>query len=202
MSWIDIIIVGVFAFAVVRGLRQGIIGQLGSLAAFVLALIACRAGAQAMADAMGGLVPDSLENTPMGGYVASILGGAIVYGVVYYLVRLAARFVRTVIHALMLGPVDRALGAIFSVLKWGVGLSVVLNLWLALFPKSDFVKESTIGGGIAAENLMELAPWAWGIATHGVLDSDNNDNNGETTGEADTTDAATDGETNSTSETL
>lgn len=198
MSWIDIIIVGVFAFAVVRGLRQGIIGQLGSLAAFVLALIACRAGGQAMADAMRGLVPDSLENTPMGGYVASILGGAIVYGVVYYLVRLVARFIRTVTHALMLGPVDRALGAIFSVLKWGVGLSVVLNLWLALFPKSDFVKESTIGGGIAAENLMELAPWAWGLATHGVLDSDDN---GEA-GEADTTDAAADGETNSAAETL
>ncbi len=198
MSWIDIIIVGVFAFAVVRGLRQGIIGQLGSLAAFVLALIACRAGGQAMADAMGGLVPDSLENTPMGGYIASILGGAIVYGVVYYLVRLVARFIRTVTHALMLGPVDRALGAIFSVLKWGVGLSVVLNLWLALFPKSNFVKESTIGGGIAAENLMELAPWAWGLATHGVLDSDDN---GEA-GEADTTDAAADGETNSAAETL
>ena len=98
----------------------------------------------------------------------------------------------------MLGPVDRALGAIFSVLKWGVGLSVVLNLWLALFPKSDFVKESTIGGGIAAENLMELAPWAWGLATHGVLDSDDN---GEA-GEADTTDAAADGETNSAAETL
>lgn len=198
MSWIDIIIVGVFAFAVVRGLRQGIIGQLGSLAAFVLALIACRAGGQAMADAMGGLVPDSLENTPMGGYVASILGGAIVYCVVYYLVRLVARFVRTVTHALMLGPVDRALGAIFSVLKWGVGLSVVLNLWLALFPKSDFVKESTIGGGIAAENLMELAPWAWGLATHGVLESDND---GEAT-EANTTDAATGGETNSAAGTL
>ena len=198
MSWIDIIIVGVFAFAVVRGLRQGIIGQLGSLAAFVLALIACRAGGQAMADAMGGLVPDSLENTPMGGYVASILVGAIVYGVVYYLVRIVARFIRTVTHALMLGPVDRALGAIFSVLKWGVGLSVVLNLWLALFPKSDFVKESTIGGGIAAENLMELAPWTWGLATHGVLDSDDN---GEA-GEADTTDAAADGETNSAAETL
>lgn len=166
MSSLDILLLIVFAIAVIRGMRRGLIGQLGSLAAIILAIIVCRATAATAAPAMEFIVPDSLKDSPMGGYISSIAAGALIYVIVYYGVTILSRTFKTLTHALMLGPVDRVLGAIFSLFKWGLGLSVGLNLWLALFPQSRFVKDSTLGGGVAVENVMELAPWLWGVATH------------------------------------
>jgi len=180
MSVIDIIIIAVFGLAIFRGLHKGIIGQLGSLAAIILAVIACRTLAPVLEPVTAGWVPDSLRPTPLGSYIGQVAAGAVVYIIIYYGVNFATRLLRKVSHTLMLGPVDRVAGAIFAVLKWGLGLSVALNLWLALFPKSEFVKESTIGGGIAVENVMELAPWLWGMATHSDTPDENTADNPDT----------------------
>lgn len=45
MTFIDILIVIVFGMAVFMGLRRGFIGQLASVAAIVIAVIACRISA-------------------------------------------------------------------------------------------------------------------------------------------------------------
>ena len=59
----------------------------------------------------------------------------------------------------LLGPLDRVLGAIIAMFQWFLGLSIVLNVWAAIAPSSSLFHSSKIGSGIALETIMEIAPW-------------------------------------------
>ncbi len=169
---IDIVLIIVFGIAVFTGLRRGLIGQAASIAAVVIAFIACRAFGSAFAGALSFLVPSRLEGTPMENFIPMVISNSLVYLAAYYLVKIIAGAIRATMRMFLMGPLDRVLGVIFAIFKWGLGLSIALNLWLAVFPSSDFVRRSTIGGGVAIENVMEIAPWFWGVASHIILPDD------------------------------
>lgn len=171
MNTLEIIIIIVAIGAIVVGFKRGIICQLGSVVGLVAAIVACRLFGDAVASVF---TPEAMENTAFGAYVGKIVGGAIIYIVVYVGVSIVARGLRCITHALQLGLIDRVAGAAMSLLKWGVALSLALNLWLALFPSSATVKSATIGGGGLVKGVMELAPALWGVATQTVFDNSNN----------------------------
>ncbi|MCF0220395.1 MAG: CvpA family protein [Muribaculaceae bacterium] len=154
MSVIDILIIVVFVASILLGLKKGFIGQLSSVAAIVGALIGCRI--------FGGVLEPLMPQEPS--FVAPILSHTLMYVALYFGIKFVAKSLKKVTHALMMGPLDRVCGAIVSVFKWMLGLSLVLNAWLAVFPNSTVVKESTLGGGSAVHTVMEIAPWFWGFA--------------------------------------
>lgn len=170
MNWVDILLIVVGVVAVFSGLRRGLIGQLGSLAAVVGALICCRMFGNVLTGWFEGLVPDKLDGTAMAAFIPAVASNALVYTAVYYLIKLVAGAVRHTVGLMLMGPLDRVLGVVFALFKWGLGASLVLNLWLALFPTTTAVKDSTLGGGVAVESVMELAPWLWGTAGRHLLD--------------------------------
>jgi uncharacterized membrane protein required for colicin V production len=69
--------------------------------------------------------------------------------------------VRSMLRALHLGIIDRVAGAVFSVFQWLLGLSVVLNVWLAVFPDSDLRTDNQ--GAVDA--VLTLAPTVFGSET-------------------------------------
>lgn len=172
MNWVDLLLLVVFAVAVFSGLRRGLIGQLGSLAAVVAALVSCRIFGDVLTGWFQGLVPEKLDTTPMATFIPAVASNALVYTAVYYLVKLVAGAARHTVRLMLMGPLDRVLGVIFALFKWGLGASLVLNIWLALYPSSTAVRDSTLGGGVAVESVMELAPWLWGTAGRQLLDHD------------------------------
>lgn len=169
MNWVDILLLAVFAVAVITGLRRGLIGQIGSVAALAGGLLACRMFGNVLAGWLTPLVPDDMAGSLTATFIPAVLSNAIVYISVYYLIRLVAGALRMTVKLMLMGPLDRGLGVVFALFKWGLGASVALNLWLALFPGSCAVKESTLGGGVAVESIMELAPWLWGTAGRRLL---------------------------------
>lgn len=175
MTSLDIIILVVAAGALVTGFSRGVIRQLGSVVGLVAAIIACRVFGEAIGSMF---TPEAMGDTALGVYVGKIVGGTIVYVLVYVVVGILARGLRFAAHVLMLGPVDRVLGAVMALVKWGVALSVALNLWLALFPSSQVVRQSTLCGGKAVGMVMEFAPALWGVATDTVFDDESNQSSG------------------------
>lgn len=165
MNWINLLLLAAAVVAVITGFRRGLIGQMGSLAAVVFGLILCRAMGPTVTGWLGFLTPDALLNTPMAGFIPSVVANALIYTAVYYGVRFLASSLRLLAKLMLMGMLDRILGVVFSIIKWTVGLSVALNLWFALFPMSDSVKQSTVCGGAVVEAVMDVAPWMWGIAT-------------------------------------
>ena len=82
----------------------------------------------------------------------------------YYAVILVARLLRTVTHTLLLGPLDRMAGAVVSIVKWLLALSVALNLYVIIVSGSDLGSRSRLGKE-TVQFIMEIAPAAWGAFT-------------------------------------
>ncbi len=156
MAIIDIVILAVFAVAVIAGFRKGFIVQIGSLAAIIVAIIACRVFGQQVAE----LILARCDGDPSvwQRYSASALGYCGVYIIAYYAVVLVARFCRKAVSVLMLGPLDSIGGALVSVFKWFMTLSVAANLYLALFPSGSCLSSSRLCGGKVAGTIVDLAP--------------------------------------------
>jgi uncharacterized membrane protein required for colicin V production len=169
MTFIDILIVIVFGMAVFMGLRRGFIGQLASVTAIVIAVIACRIFGGVLTDMTINLVPESMRDSAIGHYGAGIISGAIVYVAVYYVVKIIAGMLRIVVKALLLGPLDRLGGVVVAIIKYGLALSIALNLWIAMGGlKAETDNERDKG----AEAVARFAPWLWGIATDHIFGSD------------------------------
>ncbi|MCM1517544.1 MAG: CvpA family protein [Pseudoflavonifractor sp.] len=165
MSFIDIVILIVFAGAVIVGLRKGMIAQLGSLAAVILGIVACRLWGGDAARIAASLIPELTTDSETSGYAASVVGNVTLFVIVYLSVKLLASLVRNVTHALMLGVIDRVLGVLFCLFKWFLVLSIVLNLWDALFPSSGLLSSSRLGDGLAMRTVLNLAPKVFGGVT-------------------------------------
>lgn len=170
MAAIDILILIIFVAAVLYGLRRGAICQTGDLLALFAGVLACRLFGDTVSHLILALTSGSDTPSPTAGYSASVIGNLVVYLAVYIVVRMLARGARTICRALMLGPIDRILGAIFTVLEWMLGLSLVLNLWAAIFPDSDLMTASQLGHGLALQSIMDFAPWLFGSITASGLE--------------------------------
>ena len=147
----------------VMGVRKGLMGQLGSVAGVIIGVVACRLFGPQVTDMImpAGQGP---EVNSMSKYAYSILAYAGVYIVAYYAVILVARLLRTVTHTLLLGPLDRMAGAVVSIVKWLLALSVALNLYAIIVSGSDLGSRSRLGKE-TVQFIMEIAPAAWGAFT-------------------------------------
>lgn len=172
VSFIDIIILIVFAGAVFVGIRKGIIAQIGSVAAIVLGILACRLFGDKATEITCALIPELTSDSATSHYAASVLGNVLLFVLVYLSAKLLASLVKTAAHALMLGILDRVLGVVFCMFKWFLVMSIVLNLWLALFPSSGLVSSSKIGNGLAVRTVLDIAPRVFGFITAPATEAD------------------------------
>lgn len=136
MSFIDIVIIIMLLGGLVIGYRKGFMASLGSVAALVVACLACRfLGA-------GRDIPSNL----------------LIFIVAYVTVRLLANLLRRVIHAIALGPIDRLAGAMFVALEYMVGLSLILNVWLWLRSLAEMPIPAAVTTSRWGCRLVDLLP--------------------------------------------
>lgn len=165
MSFIDIVILVIFAGAVIYGFYRGVIAQIGSVAAVIVGIIACRIFGDAATELTATLLPEITSNPDTARYACSVIGNVVLFLLVYLTVKLLASLIKKVANALLLGFVDKIIGAVFCIFKWFLVASLVLNVWCLVFPDSNLVKSSTIAGGKAIEAILELAPALLGSLT-------------------------------------
>lgn len=170
MPLLDIIILAVLALSAFLGYRRGLIGQIGSIAAIVAGVVVCRLFAGQVVDMVA---PGSAEGSDFSSYAVRILVCAVLYIAAYYAVILIAKLLKFAVKAVLLGPLDSIAGAIVSMAKWMLGLSLALNLWIALFPSRNPLEHSTLFDGKAADAVAEFAPKLLG-AISPMIASENN----------------------------
>ncbi|MDE6813633.1 MAG: CvpA family protein, partial [Duncaniella sp.] len=125
MAAIDIILILIFILTAWLGFRKGLIVQLGSVAAIVVAIIACRMFGATVENLFFDCHPDWQTGSSLSRYGVSILANGIIYLVAYYAVILVAKFLHTATHAILLAPLDHIAGALFSVAKYGLLVSLL-----------------------------------------------------------------------------
>ncbi|MCM1336064.1 MAG: CvpA family protein [Candidatus Amulumruptor caecigallinarius] len=140
MNFLDIVIIIMLLGGLVVGFRKGLVASLGALLAVALACVACH-------------LLGSGRGVP-----ANIL----IFVVAYVTVLLLSRMLRTVIHAVALGFVDRAAGALFVAFEYMLGLSLLLNLFLWLRSLADASPPAFMATSRWGDSLVALMPWFTG----------------------------------------
>lgn len=163
MAPIDIALLIVIALAAVWGFTKGFISQLGSLAAIVVGIIACR---MLGPRAVGLIMPGGAEADSAFTYYAAVaMAYSVIYIVAYYAVLLVARMLRLAVHAVFLGPLDRIGGALFNIAKCLIMVSFLLNIYMVIFPSSRLCESSKIADGRLVTFVTGLGPKIVGAVT-------------------------------------
>ena len=144
VHWLDWIAVGLVVLLTFRGFRQGLIEQLSTFLAMGLGILA---GLYLHGAALA-LMPDF--GVPELQFVASFV---VVFVAVAISVSVLGRLLRSAVHALFLGGVDRILGSLFGVL---VGVQILLIVTLLV---SRFIPD-----GMVWLQQTQLAPHLLGLA--------------------------------------
>ncbi len=156
MSYIDIGILLVFTGALIVGLRAGAIKQLGSIAGIIAGIMACRVwGAEASRITAHMLGWEQ-------GYASSVVGNLVVFVAAWVVVGIIARVLHVAVNAVLLGPLNRALGAVVSEIKYFMALSILLNLVKAVAPGCALLHSSRMLDGRVFDFIMSMAPALFG----------------------------------------
>lgn len=117
MNYFDIIAGLILIFALIIGFKKGLIIELASLVALVIGLF----GAIKFSDVTANYLSRYFESNHLG--LMAFIGTFILIVIAVHLV---AKVVDKLVSAVALGPINRILGALFSLLKYAFILSVMI----------------------------------------------------------------------------
>lgn len=137
-----VLIAGTVGFAV-YGAWRGCIRQIGSVAAFLFGFLGARIFAPAIALKL---------------QLPQLLCYVVVFALVFIVVMLLARALHLTVKFLLMGPVDRLLGAIIGAAKWLLLTSLLINLFLMCVP------DSTLFATPVAQWVAKFATRIFGLA--------------------------------------
>ena len=162
MSTLDIVMIVVIVVSAAYGYYKGILSQMGALAGVLVGIICCRLFAEELTSFMNTTFLDPATSKASSRFMNSVIAQVVLFLAGYFGARWVASLIATVLKTIKLGAVNRFAGAVFAVVQWLVVLSLMLNVWIAIFPETELLKSSS---GIADERLINLAPDIFGSET-------------------------------------
>ena len=133
MNWIDITILIILAVTTIKGLFDGIIKQVSSLLAVILAVVFCGLLAAPFIGLFFRWFPD------IPAVVANVLGYVIAFIIIFVTVRLLGAAIKKISRALLLSPIDRILGGAMGALIGLFVVSLLLNAVDWVDPQSTYL---------------------------------------------------------------
>jgi membrane protein required for colicin V production len=117
MTALDIIVILLVGGGLVRGAMRGFVGELLSLASWIVAILALKLLHTPMTELLTGVVGNSAG--------AAVLAFALVFGIVFLAGKLIAHRLGGATRRSVVGPIDRILGAGFGALKGLIGATLL-----------------------------------------------------------------------------
>jgi len=151
MSVADIILSGILLWAGWKGFSRGLVIEVASLAALLLGIYAAFHFSWIAAPYLEKYVDANAR-------VLHILSLAVTFLVVVLLVILVGKLLEKVVNLVMLGFVNKILGAVFSVLKVAVVLSVLMLLLNLADPHQKLLSPDTRQASWLYPRIEQIAP--------------------------------------------
>ncbi|MGN0229729.1 MAG: CvpA family protein [Muribaculaceae bacterium] len=161
MTLIDVIMLLLLGVGVVYGYMRGMIKQMSSIMGFVLGIIVCNMMGDSATEVLKEVIPSSAE-WPMPSVTTHAMAVIVLFVLVWLSVKVAGMFLKNTIDALHLSILDRIGGSALNVFKYFFGLSILLNLWLLISPKSEIFSTQHALDNKPFEITLNLVPWALG----------------------------------------
>lgn len=149
----NIILAAPLIWGAYKGMRKGLIVELASVLAIILGVYACSRFSDLIADFMGAHFHNRISALYLS--VGSVI---IVFLAVLVLVFFIAKGIEKLAKTLLLGTVNRILGALFGLFKWALLVSVLLYFFDILNQKVGLVQPTTLNQCWMYVHLLPLAP--------------------------------------------
>ncbi len=161
MTILDVIMILLFVAGAVMGYMRGLIKQMSTIVGFVVGIIACNMFGDKTTEVLIEVVPSAV-NWPLAKITTHALAVIILFVVVWLSAKVLGFFMRNTIEMFHLGVVDKVGGAAMCVVKYFFVLSILLNLWLLISPKSEVFTTEHMLGNEPFEMTLNMVPWVLG----------------------------------------
>lgn len=168
MEFVDIILGTLLAFAIYKGLKNGLFVELASLLSLIIGIF--------VAIKFSYLVSSILENNVSWSpkYI-KVTAFALTFILVVVGIHLLAKFFTSILDFAYLGWLNKLTGAFFSVLKTILALSVVLNIFQKINSNDFIVKKETLDSSIFYNPIQEISQYVYPTLEEWYLDFKNNE---------------------------
>ncbi len=160
MNILDLIVIVALAWSAISGFSKGFIVQVFSLAALVLGVFI----AYKLSHFVAGFIADSLSTDPT---FTDIIAFTITFVGVWILVYMLGKIVHQIVQVVMLGLVNRILGAAFAFLKTTLVLSILLIVFENLNTGINILSKETIEKSITYTPLKKVGNFIFPYLTFG-----------------------------------
>jgi membrane protein required for colicin V production len=151
MTILDYLVLGFLFFSILLGLHRGLVKEVLSLSAWLLAFFVARHGAEAISLLLQTWVTQTA--------LRYVLAFVLLFVLTLLCVALLARFLRQALALVGLGLLDRILGACFAGVRGSVIVSLcVLFLGMTSLPQQEWWRRSCTMVFFEA-SVMFLLPW-------------------------------------------
>ncbi len=150
MNTLDIILLICFVPAVIQGFRKGFISQIVAIIS-IIAGVWVSARFASMASVWIGQYIQGSEQ------VLKVVAFALIFIVVIAALALLGKLIEGTVKLIMLGWLNRLLGVLFSLLKVGLIVGLVIMAFNALNGTFQFVSEETLNSSVLYPPLKDLA---------------------------------------------
>ncbi|MDP4206528.1 MAG: CvpA family protein [Bacteroidota bacterium] len=151
MNFLDIVLLVILAGAAVKGWRNGIISEIVSLGALIVGVWGAILFSHLVASVITSVTG---KHSVLLGTIAFLL----TFILILVLVHMFGAFVESMIKKVALGPVNRALGATFSLMKWAFLLSILFYILNGIDSHSKIISQETKKESLFYSPVVCVAP--------------------------------------------
>lgn len=151
MNTFDLIILIILILGFIRGLKRGLFVEVASLLALVLGIY----GAIHFSYFVGNFLVDRVswdEN-----YI-TIVSFAITFIIIVIVIAMIGKFLTKIADFASLGLMNKLLGGVFSILKFGLVLSIILLVLHKVSDNIPFISDEDQEESVLYEPIKDLAP--------------------------------------------
>jgi membrane protein required for colicin V production len=160
MNYIDIIIIVILGFSMVRGFMNGLVKEVASLAALILGIW----GAIRFSSFTAGRLYDYFDMT---GQYVGIISFLITFGVIVIIIHFIGLIVDKLMDAVALGFVNKLLGIAFGLFKSVLIMSVIFVVLNAIDARRPFLPKGKIEQSMLFSPISDIAPAIFPIIGEG-----------------------------------
>lgn len=154
MNWLDIIILVPLLVGLVIGLKKGLIIELAGLLSIIVGYICTRV--------FGAIVTGWLiQQFTWSESICSVLAHTLLFLVVSILINLLAKLLTKLFKSIRIGWLNRLLGGLFGLLKWGAVVLFLVFCLQHLDGQFHFLKEEVKSNSVVYTQVAPISEKAW-----------------------------------------
>jgi len=152
MTWLDYAVLTILAASILWGVWRGLVHEVVSVAAWVLAFLA----ANLLAGPLGEALPKSMVTTPE---VRVLVSFVVVFIATLVVCTVVGHLLSKMMKVAGLGPLDRTLGGVFGLVRaLVILLAFALLAGLTALPRQPAWRNAVSGDSLA-QGALALRPW-------------------------------------------